>query len=434
MLEPVPQSTSLFNAVKFAMAFCTGVFSGTFGMQMLVPFGDHVVFDRGKSIESLCRPFHQTDFILSAAVPVKLLWSSPQIRMVFLQDANVAVQQLTDMQLLQNSLVFSEVIWIQFRRPVAVDTLRSHSVPAGKLFVYDQSTVQMHFVLSWCGWLPRTMMRWAEHGTVTRASVQLSIQYKKNSREKEDACLQLHVVFDVQFREVDCQNSLVSPERRISLQSKGGFRVDKPRNFTLVQGPQCIDDNGWAAMHWKFFSNGQQHFEKLSPGNKFDFIPDMLVMETSLVQMLDWLDSYLWGDNVSAVQGKHFSVLSDAVLLNTLIVLTMVHTMADCSKKQYNLGMDIEPEVTLYSNRSLGKLRMDEDEGALSDAYRHSQSDMYVQLIQLSWDPGGVNNSGLGASRILSGGECQGLGQQVAFQAGLRDGLPSNSRWDGRSE
>jgi len=67
---------------------------------------------------------------------------------------------------------------------------------------------------------------------VTRASVQLSIQYKKNSREKEDACLQLHVVFDVQFREVDCQNSLVSPERRISLQSKGGFRVDKARNFT----------------------------------------------------------------------------------------------------------------------------------------------------------------------------------------------------------
>jgi len=119
------------------------------------------------------------------------------------------------------------------------------------------------------------MMRWAEHGTVTRASVQLSIQYKKNSREKEDACLQLHVVFDVQFREVDCQNSLVSPERGISLQSK---------------------------------------------------------------------------------------------------------------------------------------------------------------LIQLSWDPGGVNNSGLGASRILSGGECQGLGHQVGFQAGPRDGLPSNSRRDGRSE
>jgi len=231
VLQPVPQSTPLLNAVKFAMAFCTGVLSGTFGMQMLVSYGDHVVFDRGKSIESLCRPFHQTDFILSAAVPVKLLWSSPQIRMVFLQDANVAVQQLTDMQLLQNSLVFSEVIWIQFRRPVAVDTLRSHSVPAGKLFGYNQSIVQMHFVLSWCGWLPRTMIRWAEHGTVTRASVQLSIQYKKNSREKEDACLQLHVVFDVQFREVDCQNSLVSPERRISLQSKGGFRVDKARNF-----------------------------------------------------------------------------------------------------------------------------------------------------------------------------------------------------------
>ena len=152
------------------------------------------------------------------------------------------------------------------------------------------------------------------------------------------------------------------------------------------------------------------------------------------MQMLDWLDSYLWGDNVSAVQGKHFSVLSDAILLNTLIGLTMVHTMADCSKKQYNLGMDIEPEVTLYSNRSLGKLRMDEDEGALSDAYWHSQSDMSVQLIQLSWDPGGVNNSGLGASRILSGGECQGLGHQVGFQAGPRDGLPSNSRWDGRSE
>jgi len=221
--------------------------------------------------------------------------------MVFLQDVNVAVQQLTDMQLLQNSLVFSEVIWIQFRRPVAVDTLRSHSVPAGKLFGYDQSTVQMRFVLSWCGWLPRTMMRWAEHGTVTRASVQLSIQYKKNSTEKEDACLQLHVVFDVQFSEVDCQNSLVSPERRISLQSKGGFRVDKPRNFTLVQGP-----------------------------------------------------------------------------------------------------------------------------------HQHSQSD--IQLIQLSWDPGGVNNSGLGASRISSGGACHGLGHQVGFQAGPRDGLPSNSRRDGRSE
>jgi len=154
-----------------------------------------------------------------------------------------------------------------------VDTLRSHSVPAGKLFGYDQSTVQM--VLSWCGWLPCTMMRWAEHGTVTRASVQLSIQYKKNSREKEDACRQLHVVFDVQFSEVDCQNSLVSPERGISLQSK---------------------------------------------------------------------------------------------------------------------------------------------------------------LIQLSWDPGGVNNSGLGASRISSGGACHGLGHQVGFQAGPRDGLPSNSRRDGRSE
>jgi len=50
VLQPVPQSTPLLNAVKFAMAFCTGVLSGTFGMQMLVSYGDHAVFDRGKSI------------------------------------------------------------------------------------------------------------------------------------------------------------------------------------------------------------------------------------------------------------------------------------------------------------------------------------------------------------------------------------------------
>jgi hypothetical protein len=36
--------------------------------------------------------------------------------------------------------------------------------------------------------------------------------------------------------------------------------------------------------------------------------------------------------------------------------------------------------------------------------------------IQLIWDTGGLDNSGLGASRILSGGECQGLGHQVGFQ------------------
>ena len=44
-----------------------------------------------------------------------------------------------------------------------------------------------------------------------------------------------------------------------------------------------------------------------------------------------------------------------------------------------------------------------------------------------------IQNSGLSASHILSGGECQGLGHQVGFQAGTRDGLPSNSRRDGRS-
>jgi hypothetical protein len=48
------------------------------------------------------------------------------------------------------------------------------------------------------------------------------------------------------------------------------------------------------------------------------------------------------------------------------------------------------------------------------------------ELIQLCWDPGGVNNSGLGASRTSSGGEYHELGCHVTLWA--ETGLP---KWAG---
>ncbi|KXG38850.1 ankyrin repeat, PH and SEC7 domain containing protein secG [Sorghum bicolor] len=57
----------------------------------------------------------------------------------------------------------------------------------------------------------------------------------------------------------------------------------------------------------------------------------------------------------------------------------MIKSQADLAFRQkdyalalkfYNMGIDIAPEATLYSNRSLCKLRMGDGEGALSDAYQ----------------------------------------------------------------
>jgi hypothetical protein len=48
------------------------------------------------------------------------------------------------------------------------------------------------------------------------------------------------------------------------------------------------------------------------------------------------------------------------------------------------------------------------------------------ELIQLCWDPGGVNNSGLGASHTSSGGEYHELGCHVTLWA--ETGLP---KWAG---
>lgn len=188
-------------------------------------------------------------------------------------------------------------------------------------------------------------LSWTFHQTNPILSAAISIQYKKNSREKEDSCLQLHVAFDVQFSEVDCQNSLVSPVCGISLQSMGCFRVDKPRTFT-VQSTQCIDDNGWVVMHWKF-GNGQPYFEQLPPWGKFDFSPgDFMVL----------CNAKWWQyKRISRQQGlEYLQILAGSLLRNS----------------DYNRGI----------------LSHCAGEGALPDANQYSQSDVLV-LLTISWPP-----------------------------------------------
>lgn len=64
-------------------------------------------FDKGKYIQSLSLALQKTDSILSDALQLLLLWSSPQIRMVVLH-FDAAANVIGELQLRSNILDFTE--------------------------------------------------------------------------------------------------------------------------------------------------------------------------------------------------------------------------------------------------------------------------------------------------------------------------------------
>ncbi|KAF8661099.1 hypothetical protein HU200_011484 [Digitaria exilis] len=158
--------------------------------------------------------------------------------------------------------------------------------------------------------------------------------------------------------DVNAKDSIMSP--LLFATSYGGYTEFVPLLLQAGADPNVPDDLGWLPVEHAAFRECREEVELLFP------------LTSPIPDVRNWsIDGV-----ISHAKFKKSKPLAKGLAENRKVVLKSEANLAfrrkdyKLASEAYSMLIEDKPSATLYSNRSLCKLKMDDGEGALSDAYQ----------------------------------------------------------------